>query len=788
MERIAFNDDWFFTTEWKDELIGISASEAAGTMEKVQLPHTVKMVPFNNFDQNVYQMVSGYVRFFTIPEESAGKRFFVCFDGAAQQAEVWCNGQNVGAHHNGYTGFRFELTDFVKVGEENQLCVKLDSREIDVPPFGGIIDYLTYGGLYREVWFETSAQSRISDVFIRAKADGTFRCSVTCEKEPTDTLALKIFDSTGHLWHLEQIPRDGNLNGKMKKAAVWSVDDPVLHTAVVSLSRKGEIIDEYSVRFGFRTIEFKKDGFYLNGEKILIRGLDRHQCWPYMGYAVPARAQRLDADILKYELGCNAVRTSHYPQSHHFLDRCDEIGLLVFTEMPGWQHIGDEKWQAQAVQNTREMVSQYRNHPSIILWGVRINESPDNDAFYQETNRVAHELDDSRPTGGVRNFRGSHLFEDVYTYNDFSHVGNNPGCEPKAAITSDLEKPYLVSEYNGHIFPTKPFDDEEHRLAHALRHARVINDIAAQGDIAGSFGWCMFDYNTHREFGAGDGICWHGVMDMFRNPKLAAAVYASQSDARPVLELSSSMDIGEWPAFGITSLTAFTNGDEVRLYRGHDYVKTFYPSRDYAALKHPPIIIDDFIGSLLRTKEGYDKQTSDDLKKVIFAFVKYAREPYSEEVLAAKERLNAAGVSDEKINELQNRYMTSFGEDGAVEWRIFSIKGGKAIASRLLTPGKKVYLDVQVDTKKLIEDDTWDMATVRITARNEHGHPQIYCQRALKLTVSGPIGLIGPDCVPLMGGSAGCYVRSKGRNGMGKLEISADGIETVTVNFRLKNY
>ena len=157
-------------------------------------------------------------------------------------------------------------------------------------------------------------------------------------------------------------------------------------------------------------------------------------------------------------------------------------------------------------------------------------------------------------------------------------------------------------------------------------------------------------------------------------------------------------------------------------------------------------------------------------------------------MLAAKERLNAAGVSDERINELQNCYMTSFGEDGAVEWRIFSIKGGKAIASRLLTPGKKVYLDVQVDTKKLIEDDTWDMATVRITARNEHGHPQIYCQRALKLTVSGPIELIGPDCVPLMGGSAGCYVRSKGRNGMGKLEISADGIETVTVNFRLKNY
>ena len=89
--------------------------------------------------------------------------------------------------------------------------------------------------------------------------------------------------------------------------------------------------------------------------------------------------QKMDADILKYELGVNAVRTSHYPQSHYFLDRCDEIGLLVFTEIPGWQHIGDAQWKNQAVENVRDMIKQYRNHTSIIIWGVRINESQDDD-------------------------------------------------------------------------------------------------------------------------------------------------------------------------------------------------------------------------------------------------------------------------------------------------------------------------------------------------------------------------------------------------------------------------
>lgn len=178
----------------------------------------------------------------------------------------------------------------------------------------------------------------------------------------------------------------------------------------------------------------RKDGFYLNGKKLRLRGLNRHQSYPYVGYAAPASMQIFDADILKKELGVNAVRTSHYPQSQDFIRRCDEIGLLVFTEFPGWQHIGDEEWKRQAVQNLKEMIVQYRNHPSIILWGVRINESQDDDVF-TETNRVAHELDDTRATGGVRMLKKSHLLEDVYTYNDFLHDGRHPGCNPKRKVT-----------------------------------------------------------------------------------------------------------------------------------------------------------------------------------------------------------------------------------------------------------------------------------------------------------------------------------------------------------------
>ena len=203
-------------------------------------------------------------------------------------------------------------------------------------------------------------------------------------------------------------------------------------------------------------------------------------------------------------------------------------GLLVFTELPGWQHIGDAAWKDRACAMLQEMLLQNRNHPSIILWGVRINESVDDDEFYTRTNKIAHALDPSRATSGVRYLEKSHLLEDVYAYNDYSYSGRGPGCEPRSAVTPDLRKGYLISEFGGQQFPAKAFDDEPHRLAQALRHATVLNDAIAQQGVAGALGWCMADYNTHREFGSGDRICYHGVTDLFRNPKLSAAVYASQ--------------------------------------------------------------------------------------------------------------------------------------------------------------------------------------------------------------------------------------------------------------------
>lgn len=756
---ITFNNDWLFT-----ENFDAGFDEAVS----VRLPHTAKEIPYNYINCRDYQMVCGYRKIFTAPGDWQGKKLILRFDGAAHEATVFCNGERVGYHACGYTAFCVDITDLVRLGGENVIDVRLDTREsLNIPPFGFVIDYLCYGGLYREVTLEVKEPEYIKEVLIENTGLREIRVRIASE---CGSLVTDIVDNSGAVIS-SAVGKAFELN--VPEAELWSVDSPALYTARVRAMRGGEYVDEKRLRFGFRTVKFKSDGFYLNGERLKIRGLNRHQAYAYVGYAMPRSVQELDAEILKNELGVNAVRTSHYPQSQHFISRCDELGLLVFTEIPGWQHIGDEDWKRQAVKNTDEMVRQYMHHPSIMLWGVRINESQDCDELYRRTNAVAHTLDSGRQTSGVRYIEKSRLLEDVYAYNDFSHCGDNAGLKPKKSVTSKKHNGYLVSECNGHMFPTKAFDDERHRLDHALRHAKVLDAMYADDDISGIFPWCMFDYNTHQDFGSGDGICYHGVMDMFRNPKLASAVYASQSEDKPCCVVSSSMDIGEHPAGDIGRLYVFTNADCVRLYKDGVFVREFAPSREeYPALPHPPVIIDDFIGELLITQEGFDEKTAAAVKECLLAVAKFGPSSLPPKILAKFARLMLLkGFKFSDGVELYGKYIGNWGGE-ATKWRFDAVKGGKLICSVTRSPGQRVHLEVSTSKTQLCEGDTYDAAAVRIRAVDEHGNLAPYWQEPVILKCSGPIMLIGPEIISLKGGSGGCYVKTCGSSGSAELCVN----------------
>ena len=774
---LSLCNNWEFVPEWSE---AFAAGEGSG--EAVRLPHTVKEIPQHYADHQSYQMVCGYRRKLELGEELAGKRLFLQFDGAAHIATVYINGKKLAHHRTGYTAFRVDITDAVTLGGENLLTVKLDTTENpEVPPFGFVIDYLTYGGLYREVWLDVREKSYIEDLYVTTPTLTTLRIKPTLCRGEKCIILVELMKGERMLVK-KAFTAGGVITIDCPNVKPWDTEHPILYTCRVFLMKIGRVLDVQEVKVGFRTAEFKGDGFYLNGKKTFLRGLNRHQSYPYVGYAVPESLQREDARILKEELSCNAVRTSHYPQSHHFLAECDRLGLLVFTELPGWQHIGKEAWKDQAVENVREMVTQYRNHPSIVLWGVRINESQDDDAFYKRTNALARELDPSRATSGVRYLEKSSLLEDVYAYNDFSHTGGNGGAKPKKAVCPDANKALLISEHNGHMFPTKPFDSWQRRQEHALRHARVLNDAAADGGHVGCFGWCMFDYPTHKDFGSGDRVCYHGVMDAFRNPKLAAALYASQGEARPVLAVGSSMDIGDYPGGQIGDIYVFTNADSVSLYKNGNFV-TKLRSGDWKGLPHGPMQMDDTIGCLLETQEGFDKKKADLLRSCLLAVQKRGLAGMTPADLAKMGYgMMKYGMKFEDAVSLYGKYVGNWGGEATV-WRIDGEKDGEVVASVTCCPSAKLHLEATPSHQNLREGDTYDMAAVRIRILDENGNVAPYAQLPVQFALEGPAQLVGPGVVAAEGGMTGTYIKTTGASGEVRLTISAAQMEPVTVTF-----
>lgn len=798
MGRIYFNDNWIFEEAYTEELLGEHYhSESA---KEVRLPHTCKETPYNYFDESLYQMVCGYRKKWKAPKEWEGKSIRLTLEGAAHSAWIYLNGELIKEHHCGYTACSVELSDKLRYGADNVLVIKVNSKEQqNIPPFGFVIDYMTYGGLYRDVYLEVREKTHIASEFVQtciAEEDlknapngvvqhaelktkirlrtleqlsdfssYTIRRTLIRIGEKDDTKSCLLSEKALSQWEEED-------TFSLTDIRLWSTETPVLYSLETQLLKNGNCIDSIRTRFGFRKADFRTDGFYLNGKKLKLRGLNRHQSYPYAGYAMPESMQKLDADILKHELGCNAVRTSHYPQSHYFVDRCDELGLLVFMEIPGWQHIGDAAWKNQAVENVKDMITQYRNHTSIILWGVRINESVDDEEFYLRTNATAHAQKDGRCTGGVRLHKKSQLLEDVYTYNDFVHDGKAAGCEPKAKVTSDMKKAYLVSEYNGHMYPTKAFDCEEHRAEHALRHANVLNAVAGESDIAGSFGWCMFDYNTHKDFGSGDRICYHGVMDMYRNPKLAALIYACQQEETPVLELSSSMDIGEHPAGNRGKIYIFTNAERVRMYKNDVFIKEYKAADSaYRNLAHGPILVDDFIGEEIHKNEPYTAHQADIIKSALnYAGVYgYTHLPLKH-ILSALECLTFYHMKPDDVIRLYTQYIGNWGETATV-YRFDAIRDGQVVKRVIKEPMQSLHLEVKPSHTRLMEKNSYDVAEVRIRALDNNDNPLPFYQEPVEFETNGPIALIGPSVVTLKGGMAGVYVKTLGQTGEAKLII-----------------
>jgi beta-galactosidase len=727
---LPINRNWHYNPKFVEGAHDKTFDDSA--FQRVVVPHTNIKLPWHSFDDKDYEFVSIYRRRFKLPPEARGKHVFVDFEGVMTASTVWINGVRLGEYKGGYTPFSFDLTPHIDFAGENVLAVDVDSTERpDIPPFGYQIDYLTFGGIYREVSLRVVLGTFIENIFakpmdvLNAHPHVQVECFIQNLEASREPMGLEVelrdgnqvlakatakvpgsaatTEAVAHTVMLE------NLGG----IKLWDLATPNLYSVHVRLVKGTQTVDSDSRRIGFREAQFTDHGFELNGKVIKLRGLDRHQTFPFVGQAMPGRPQRRDAEILRVKMRCNIVRTSHYPQSRHFLDACDELGLLVLEEIPGWQHIGDEAWKLISIDNVRRMIERDWNHPSIILWGVRINESKDDHDFYTRTNALAHKLDPTRQTGGIRYFPESEFLEDVFTMNDFGWPLKPPN-HPR----------YLNTEFVGHTYPTKTIDNKERLMEHTVRHARVHDQLASNPQYAGGIGWCAFDYNTHYDFGSGDRICYHGVTDIFREPKPAAGFYKSQCDPSEeiVLEPAFHWARGD-ESIGFTKGMVCSNCDHLKFYVGDKLVAEADPD------------------------------------KTQFPHLRYA--PFTANLQASGHQFGDLRI------------------EGYLE-------GKKVITKTLSGKGIDQKFTLLPDDTKLNADGA-DTTRVVLRVTDEYGAIRPFANDAVKLELEGPAEIIGDNPFALVGGTGAIWIRAKEQAGTVQLTATHPVLGIQKIQFELVN-
>ncbi len=609
-----------FNQGWRFGGVYVDGAQAPGFVDgkwaQVTLPHTVARLSWGDWSPGSWEQVWVYRKHFSGAALTGG-RVFVDFDGVMTDATVYLNGIEVGEHQGGFLPWSVELTDTLVVGD-NLLAVVVDGRGPNVPPLVGSarpgdIDYLMPAGIYRDVTLRLVPDTFVADVFVTATdlltglPTLTVQVTIDAAGRPRGParLTVEVLDGQQLIGEqavavsIERGVRVEELTFRVDQSVtLWSPDTPKLYTVRATLSGGAIASHTLDVTTGFREATFMPDGFYLNGERLEIFGLNRHQLFPYVGMAAPGRLQARDAELIRQELNCNMVRCSHYPQSPHFLDACDQLGLMVWEEPPGWKHVGDRFFQQLVLENVRDMVLRDRNRPSVIVWGTRLDETAsDYQELYAQTRALAYGLDGSRQTTGAMNTQSTAGWnEDVFAYDDYHTVDGSATLEPPIPGL-----PYMVSESVGALDGPRLYrwiDGGEAMSAQALMHAQVHDIAQADAAYAGLLAWCGIDYaSLNGNYGIWHALKWVGVLDTFRVPKPGASFYRSQMDpaVAPLILPAFFWDFGpNSPANGPGSGAMIaTNCDLLEVYLDGQLHTTGTPdASNFGSLSHPPVFVD----------------------------------------------------------------------------------------------------------------------------------------------------------------------------------------------------
>ena len=800
--RAIWNEDWKFMRQLspgsgtEPEFVG---AEEPGyddsSWPQIWLPHTWDATPDNPFaTSGHFHGVGWYRKRFNVPEEWGSRRVLTHFNGAFQVADVWVNGRHMGQHVGGYTSFAFDITDAIEPGKRNLIAVKVDDM---ITPFIAPAEernVATYGGIYRSVWVEVTdpLHVRYNGTWVTLEGNEgapvvRIRTWVVNEGQASRTIRLEsnVVDAAGNSKAKVEARAEIGPNEEktfdqktevISDPQLWSPASPYLYQIVSTVWEGDRALDRYVTRFGLRFMRHNAaDGFTLNGKPINLHGVDRRQDYAFLGDAVPEAVGVRDVRLMK-EMGVNFFRTAHYPQDVAVLDACDELGILVWEEVPNIAiHIypppEDETepvyttrfpWplMENLKQQLREMIERDRNRPSVIIWGFADDLSeyqfPED---FAELSDYTHSVDPTRWTAG----RAPHVTDimDATTYQDLwgehekhpqkMYIWNEWGAIP---CERDREGPALV------LHNRVPGEGDENRI-------QAISDsvmaLIQEGFLMqwnampwlGTAKWCMFDCGEVN--GTVSRSLWTppddkltlrwpfndylGVSDMWRLPKNAYFLFQSQWTEKPMVHI-----VGHW-----TWPKEQGKPKQIRVYSNCDTVELFLNGHSLGV--HHPATPERVWTDFRAVAEKYSDLRNDQFAHRLFPGAHLTHPPFVWDNVSYQ-----AGT------------LVARGR-----------KGSTTVQHELRTAGESRKILLKAEKQKLVADGMdVSFITAAVVNKDDTGVPS--ARPWISFSVQGPGRLLGgTTTVDAITGLAAINVQSIGQSGRVTVKASSAKLEPGSV-------
>jgi beta-galactosidase len=572
-QKVLFNDNWEFQARPSDPV------------SVINLPHTPKLETLVMKGQFTGEVL--YRKHFNYHLDK-GKRLIVEFEGAMHTAKIMLNGIKMGQHVGGYLPFAIDLTGALK-DSANVLEVFLDNREDPTVPPGKPLkdlDFYYHAGLYRNVWLQEIGGVELLNPYFQTidanASSATIQLDFELKYQPDwIRLPLQVEARLGELTitltnesyidSTNVISYTGKIN--LKSPQLWSPSDPNLYDLKIVVIYAQDTIARQVLIVGIRKPELKADGFYLNGSKLFLSGTNRHQEYPYVGYAVPDNALWRDAYLIK-QAGFNFVRLSHYPQAPAFYEACDALGIIVMDAIPGWQYFGPAPFEQRCKTDLDALILRDRNHPSVIFWENSLNETEMSETFMIEMNQIAHNLlRDNGFTAGWLDHPSYDVFMPARQHAKAPDYWANYKPKAKALFIAEYGDWEYYAQNAG--FNQTQFADlapsernsrhlrgasEQALLQQAYNFQEASNSNRKGANSIGEANWVCFDYNR----GYSPDLEASGIYDITRLPKYATYFYKSQGlsfSKQPYVSIAS-----RWDANSSTTVTVYSNCPSVSLF------------------------------------------------------------------------------------------------------------------------------------------------------------------------------------------------------------------------------